>query len=185
MAFPTKHLAALGLCAALMVPVEAQACPVLLDQRFTPLMGGAERSLCLYQGKVLLVVNTASECGFTPQYQGLEGLYRKYQDRGLVVLGFPSNDFGGQEPKSERQIAEFCRINYGVSFPMFAKTAVSGADANALYAALGRASGEAPQWNFHKFLIDRSGSRVLSFSSDTAPDSPRLVAAVERLLGSP
>jgi glutathione peroxidase len=179
---PAHILAALGFAVGLALPAAATACPELLNRSFAPLTGGAERSLCQYQGKVVLVVNTASECGFTHQYEGLEALYRKYRDRGLVVLGFPSNDFGGQEPGSERQIAEFCRLNYGVSFPMFGKTVVSGASANPLYTALGRATGDVPQWNFHKYLIDRSGSRVLSFSTRVVPESQPLVSAVERAL---
>ena len=162
----------------------AFACATLLNHGFSPLTGGAERSLCQYQGKVVLVVNTASECGFTPQFKGLEALHRKYQERGLVVLGFPSNDFGGQEPGTARQIAEFCRANYGVSFPIFGKTVVSGTGANSLYAALHRVSGEAPGWNFHKYLVDRSGTRVHSFASSTAPDSPAFLAAVERALAA-
>lgn len=175
--------AALGLTAfALSLP--ASACPALLNHSFTPLLGGDERSLCQYQGKVMLVVNTASNCGFTPQFERLEALHRKYQERGLVVLGFPSNDFGGQEPGTARQIAEFCRVNYGVSFSVFGKTAVSGTGANGFYVALGQASGVTPGWNFHKYLIDRSGTRVQSFASSTAPDNPAFMAAIERLLAT-
>lgn len=184
MATAKSSRALLGLLAGLSLPAWAGPCPPLLDHRFTPLSGGPERSLCEYRGKVVLVVNTASECGFTPQYEGLESLYRTYRDRGLVVLGFPSNDFGAQEPGSERQIAEFCRLNYGVSFPMFGKTVVSGAGAHPLYAALGRSGGALPQWNFHKYLIDRSGNRVQSFPSRVAPESQSLVSAVERALAT-
>ncbi|HYT47383.1 MAG TPA: glutathione peroxidase, partial [Burkholderiales bacterium] len=111
-----------------------------------------ERSLCEYAGKVLLVVNTASQCGYTPQYEGLEALYRKYRARGLVVLGFPSNDFGGQEPGSNQEIASFCVNQYAVDFPVFAKTELKK---NSLYADLAKASGQAPRWNFHKYLVDR------------------------------
>lgn len=177
------RLAALGLT-AFASSGPASACPPLLNHSFTPLLGGAERSLCQYHGKVMLVVNTASNCGFTPQFERLEALHRKYQERGLVVLGFPSNDFGGQEPGTARQIAEFCRANYGVSFPIFGKTAVSGTGANSFYVALGQAGGATPGWNFHKYLVDRSGTRVESFASSTAPDSPAFVAAIERLLAT-
>lgn len=185
MALLMRSIASVSLMAAALLPLPASACPALLNEAFSPLMGGAQRSLCQYQGRVVLVVNTASECGFTPQYEALEALYRKYKDRGLVVLGFPANDFGGQEPGSDRQIAEFCRVNYGVSFPMFSKTRVSGAGANSLFAALAAASGEAPSWNFHKYLIDRSGTRVQNFPTRIAPDSAQLVGAIERLLAEP
>jgi glutathione peroxidase len=131
---------------------------------------------------VLLVVNTASQCGYTPQYKGLEALYRRYRDKGLVVLGFPSNDFGGQEPGSAKEIASFCEINYGVTFPMFGKSSVAGTDSNSLYAALAARTGKRPAWNFHKYLIDRSGAQVLSFESAVAPMDRRLVTEVERML---
>lgn len=135
-----------------------------------------------FAGKVVLIVNTASKCGFTPQYEGLEKLYADYKDRGLVVLGFPSNDFGNQEPGSEQQIQEFCRLTYGVQFPMFAKTRVRKHNADPLYARLGTLAGEYPVWNFHKYLIDRQGRLVGSFSSFTKPDSDKLVKHIEALL---
>ena len=135
-----------------------------------------------YQGKVVLIVNTASQCALTPQYEGLERLYSKYGKRGLVVLGFPSNDFGNQEPGSEKKIQEFCYVNYGVQFPMFAKTRVSKETAGPLYRRLAAASGEFPIWNFHKYLIDRDGRLVASYSSFTAPDNSRLVQHIESLL---
>lgn len=160
------------------------ACPPLLDARMDTLMHG-EASLCQYSGKVLLVVNTASRCGYTPQYQGLEKLYRRYKDRGLVVLGFPSNDFGGQEPGSAREIAQFCEINYGVSFPMFSKTSVAAAGGNPFYDRLAQASASRPRWNFHKYLIDRRGEKVLAFGSRVEPDDRKLVAEIERLLAQP
>jgi glutathione peroxidase len=160
------------------------ACPPLLDTRMDTLMHG-ETSLCQYSGKVLLVVNTASQCGYTPQYQGLEKLYRRYKDRGLVVLGFPSNDFGGQEPGGAKEIAQFCEINYGVSFPMFAKTRVVADGGNPLYDRLAQATTRRPQWNFHKYLVDRRGEKVLAFSSSVAPEDRRLVAEIERLLAQP
>ena len=159
-----------------------ERCKAVLDYIFPGLLSGKPQSLCEYNGKVMLVVNTASECGYTPQYEGLEALYKRYQKRGLVVVGFPANDFGGQEPGSNKQVAEFCQLNYGVSFPMFEKSVVSGPRANPFYAALARRAGAAPQWNFHKYLIDRSGNRVLSFDSSVTPDDAKLVREIERML---
>jgi glutathione peroxidase len=156
------------------------ACPALLDRKLDTLLDQPQ-SLCEYAGKVVLVVNTASQCGYTPQYEGLEALYRKYRDRGLVVLGFPSNDFGGQEPGSNKEIAAFCVNQYAIDFPMFAKTELKK---NPLYADLAKATGAAPRWNFHKYVIDRSGARVLSFDTRVAPNDPKLLAAVEKLLSS-
>ena len=146
-------------------------------------LDGTEESLSAYAGKVLLVVNTASECGYTPQYESLQAVHAKYAARGFSVLGFPSNDFGAQEPGSNQEIAEFCRLTYGVQFPMFAKTTVVGTHASPLYAQLARATGEVPQWNFHKYLIDRSGTRVLSFGSRVKPDDRELLARIEEFLG--
>jgi glutathione peroxidase len=157
------------------------ACPALLDVKLSTLTEDAV-SLCRYEGKVLLVVNTASQCGYTPQYQGLEALHRRYKDKGLVVLGFPSNDFGGQEPGSNKEIASFCEVNYGVSFPMFAKSAVSRGAVNPFYDRLTKVSQSRPRWNFHKYLVDRKGDKVLAFPSDVAPDDPKLVKEIERLL---
>jgi len=157
------------------------ACPALLDQRMETLMSG-EVSLCQYSGKVLLVVNTASRCGYTPQYEGLEKVYRRYKERGLVVLGFPSNDFGAQEPGSSKEIAQFCAMNYGVSFPMFARTRVAAGAANPLYEKLAGAGAGRPQWNFHKYLIDRRGEKVLAFGSKVAPEDRKLIGEIERLL---
>jgi glutathione peroxidase len=154
------------------------ACPPLLDRNVLTIDERAQ-SLCAYAGKVVMVVNTASECGYTPQYDGLEALYRKYRARGLVVLGFPSNDFGGQEPGSNAQIASFCVNQYAIDFPMFAKSELGK---NPLYADLAKAAGAAPRWNFHKYLIDRSGRRVLSFDTRVAPGDPKLAAAIERML---
>jgi glutathione peroxidase len=156
------------------------SCPALLDRKMDTIQEQPQ-SLCEYQGKVLLVVNTASECGYTPQYDGLEALYRKYRSRGLVVLGFPSNDFGGQEPGSNKDIASFCVNQYAIDFPVFAKTALKS---NPFYAELAKASGEAPRWNFHKYLVDRSGRQVLSFDTRVDPNDPKLTAAIERLLQS-
>jgi glutathione peroxidase len=154
------------------------ACPALFDRTLETLDEKA-RSLCEYTGKVVLVVNTASECGYTPQYDGLEALYRKYGQRGLVVLGFPMNDFGAQEPGSNKEISTFCVNQYAIDFPMFAKTDLNR---NPLYADLIKASGEAPSWNFHKYLVDRKGARVQSFGTRVEPNDPKLVNAIERLL---
>lgn len=158
------------------------ACPAVLQHQFARLQDESPQNLCQYAGKTLLVVNTASFCGFTGQYEGLEALYAKYEKRGLVVLGFPSNDFGKQEPGSSKDIAAFCFNTYGVKFPMFSKTVVAGPGKNAFYAALEKATGEAPKWNFHKYLIDPSGKVVASFSSDVTPQNPKLVSALERVL---
>mgnify|MGYP002379967897 CR=1 FL=1 len=168
----------------LAAPVLAQTapgCPPLLQHSFDRLQDDKPQSLCQYAGKVLLVVNTASYCGFTPQYEGLEALHAKYAARGLVVLGFPSNDFA-QEPGSREQIAELCFNTYGVKFPMFAKTPVKGAQANALFAALAQATGKPPAWNFHKYLVDRQGQPVAAFGSRVAPDAAALHAAIETAL---
>ena len=160
----------------------ATACPAILQHSFNRLQDEAPQKLCQYAGKVLLVVNTASYCGFTGQYEGLEALHAKYQARGLVVLGFPSNDFGQQEPGSSKEIADFCFNTYGVKFPMFSKSVVRGPDANPLYASLAKATGQSPQWNFHKYLIDRNGKVLASFASKVEPDSPHLVSAIEKAL---
>lgn len=161
---------------------EAPACPPLLNKTFARLQDEKPQSLCQYSGKVLLVVNTASYCGFTDQYKGLEALHAKYKDRGLVVLGFPSNDFGNQEPGDAKQIAEFCSNTYGVKFPMFAKTSVRGDNANPLFAELSKASGTRPKWNFYKYLVGRNGQVVDSYSSMTAPDDRDLVRDIEKAL---
>ena len=156
-------------------------CPTVLDHKFANLTDEPV-SLCQFRGKVLLVVNTASECGYTPQYEGLEGLYRRYRDKGFAVLGFPANDFGGQEPGSNKQIAQFCRVNYGVTFPMFAKTSVVGANANPLYRTLATLTGKPPRWNFHKYLLDKAGQPVAVFESAVEPADPRVTAQIEKLL---
>ena len=156
------------------------ACPSLLDRKMDTILEKPQ-SLCEYAGKVVLVVNTASECGYTPQYEGLEALYRRCRERGLVVLGFPSNDFGGQEPGSNKDIAAFCVNQYAIDFPMFAKIELKK---NPLYADLAKATGASPRWNFHKYLIDRDGKQVLSFDTRVSPDDPKLVGAIEKLLGA-
>jgi len=155
----------------------------LLDVVVRTLNGKQQVNLAqAYHGKVILIVNTASKCGFTPQYDGLEQLYADYKDRGLVVLGFPSNDFANQEPGTEQEIQEFCRLTYGVKFPMFGKTRVRKANADPLYRRLGEAAGKYPSWNFHKYLIDRQGRLVASYSSFTKPLSKKLVRRIESLL---
>ena len=174
-------LAAMLLASAAAAMTQA-TCNSVLDYNFPSLESGKPRSLCEYSGKVVLVVNTASQCGYTPQYEGLEALYRRYQKRGLVVIGFPSNDFGAQEPGTNKEVAEFCKLNYGVSFPMYEKSVVSGPQASPFYAALAQRTGSAPRWNFHKYLIDRSGNRVLSFASSVTPADPKLAREIERLL---
>jgi len=161
---------------------EAGACPALLQRTFNRLQTGKPESLCQFEGKVLLVVNTASYCGYTHQYEGLEALYRKYKDRGLVVVGFPSNDFGKQEPGTNQEIAEFCRLTYGVQFPMFEKSSVSDLKSNPLFSDLAARTGKSPQWNFHKYVIDRSGAPVASFTSQVEPTDKSLVSLIERLL---
>ena len=146
---------------------------------------GSETDLSPYAGKVLLIVNTASKCGFTPQYEGLEALHRKYGERGLAVLAFPCNQFGAQEPGDAAEIADFCRLTYDVTFPVFAKVDVNGEDAAPLYrhlkqAAKGVLGSEAIKWNFTKFLVDRSGRVVARYAPTTKPEA--LAADIERLL---
>ncbi len=163
-------------------PVSAQSCPPLLNHTFARLQDETPQPLCQFQGRVLLVVNTASYCGYTPQYEGLEKLHAQYAARGLTVLGFPSGDFGNQEKAKNKEIAEFCFNTYGVKFPMFAKSSVAGASASSFFAALAKSTGQAPKWNFHKYLIDRNGKVVAAFSSDTAPLDKRLTSQIEQLL---
>jgi glutathione peroxidase len=162
---------------------EAGACPALLNKTFPRLQDEKPQSLCQYSGKVLLVVNTASYCGFTDQFKGLEALHARYKDRGLVVLGFPSNDFGNQEPGTGKQIADFCTNTYGVKFPMFAKTSVRGEAANPLFVELAKASGTRPKWNFYKYLVGRNGQVIDSYSSMTSPDDRGLMRDIEKALG--
>ncbi len=165
------------------VPTTAHtACPALLQHSFNLLQTGNPQSLCRYHGNVVLVVNTASHCGYTNQYEGLEALYRKYRERGLVVVGFPSNDFGGQEPGTNKEIAEFCRTNYGIEFPLYEKSSVTKLAGNPFYVELAKATGKTPQWNFHKYLIDRDGKPVASFPSAAAPDSRAITTMIEQLL---
>lgn len=139
-----------------------------------------------YSGKVILIVNTASRCGFTPQYEGLEKLYNTYKDKGLVIIGVPSNDFGSQELGTDAEISHFCKLNYGVTFPMASKEVVSGKTAHTFYlwAKKQLGFGTAPKWNFHKYLIDRHGKLIDYFGSMTSPDSTNLVQAVEKALAA-
>ncbi|MEZ5461534.1 glutathione peroxidase [Dokdonella sp.] len=167
--------------------VGAHACEGVLDARFRPLAGKGEVDLCKeYAGKVLLVVNTASKCGYTKQYEALEALYAKYSDQGFAVLGFPSNDFMGQEPGTEAEIKEFCTLTYGVKFPMFEKVEVKEGKANPFYVKLATESdGRYPSWNFYKYLIDRNGKVVADYPSKVKPDDKELVEKIETLIAAP
>lgn len=151
---------------------------------FHTLAGHNPLPLESFRGKVLLIVNTASKCGFTPQYAGLEKLYETYKDQGLVIIGVPSNDFASQEPGSAQDIENFCQINFGVTFPMTSKEVVSGKNAHPFYlwARQQAGFGSAPKWNFHKYLINRKGELITYFYSTTAPDAPRLVKAIQKAL---
>ena len=160
------------------------SCPAILKHNFKRLQDEAPQDLCQYAGKVVLVVNTASYCGYTRQYEGLEKIYAKYGGRGLVVLGFPSNDFGKQEPGSAKEIADFCFNTYGVKFPMFAKSVVSGSEANPLHAELANITGKEPKWNFTKYLIGRDGKVLEHFPSKVTPEDPQLVGKIEQALAN-
>ena len=159
----------------------AAPCPSLLSHKVANILGETQ-DLCEHAGKVVLVVNTASFCGYTPQYKGLQALHEKYGKRGLVILGFPSNDFGKQEPGSNKEIADFCDRTYAVKFEMFDKTSVQPGS-SPLFDSLAKATGERPQWNFHKYLVGRDGRTVASFASKVEPESGPFVAKVEELLG--
>ena len=144
---------------------------------------GPQENICeTYGGKVLLVVNVASKCGYTPQYTGLEKLYKDYKDKGLVLLGFPSGDFLGQELGKDEDIAKFCKLNYGVTFPMFTKSAVRGSDVNPLFKTLIARTGKKPSWNFNKYLVDRNGKVIAHFGTRTEPESPEIKKAIETAL---
>ncbi len=156
-------------------------CAPLLQHTFKRLQDEKPQPLCHYSGKVLLVVNTASYCGFTGQFEGLEALNAKYASRGLVVLGFPSNDFK-QEDADARKTAEVCFNTYGVKFPMFTEPRVKGRDAHPLFAELARATGSQPSWNFNKYLVGRDGKPLAHFGSMTSPDNRKFVAAIEAAL---
>jgi glutathione peroxidase len=178
-------LPAVLLAAGVVMAAEGPARSVL-DFRLDDIRG-QETSLSDFRGKVLLLVNTASKCGLTPQYKALEAVYQRYKDQGLVILGFPANNFLGQEPGSEKEIAEFCQINYGVSFPMFAKISVRGRKIHPLYKFLVEKEtnpGFAGKigWNFTKFLVNRQGQVVARFEPRKVPDDPEVIAAIERAL---
>ncbi len=172
-------------CAALLcgwhIQAAASACPATLNHTLPRLQDEKPQSLCQYQGKVVLAVNTASYCGFTGQYKGLEALHSRYKDAGLVVLGFPSNDFA-QEKGSNKEIAEFCENTFGVKFPMFAASSVRGDKANPFFRALIAQGATPPRWNFYKYLIGRDGKLIDSYSSMTGPDDRKLLAAIEKSL---
>jgi glutathione peroxidase len=159
------------------------ACPAILQHTFPRLQDEKPQPLCQYAGRVVLVVNTASYCGFTPQYEGLEKLYARYRERGLVVLGFPSNDFL-QEKSSNKDIADFCENTFGVKFPMFGKSAVRGSDANPLFRELAAKTGKAPSWNFNKYLIARDGRVLAHYGSTTRPDDAALLKTLEQELAA-
>jgi glutathione peroxidase len=155
------------------------------DLKTTTLVGNKPADLGAYRGKVALVVNVASYCGYTPQYKGLEALHRELEPKGFTVLGFPSNDFGEQEPGTSQEIADFCRLTYDVTFPMFTKVVTRpGAGQSPIYTFLGR-TGNLPAWNFAKYLIGKNGRVIAFFPSDVTPESPQLRAAITRALAEP
>jgi glutathione peroxidase len=171
------------LAAPPVVRAAGDECSELLDHEVRPLGESEPVNLCkVYQGRVVMIVNTASRCAFTPQYEALEALNRRYGERGLVVLGFPSNDFGNQEPGTEQEIKSFCELTYDVGFPMFEKTRAAKGDADPVYERLAKASGTYPRWNFYKYLLDRKGELVDVFPSQIAPDNPRVIDLIEKLL---
>jgi len=197
---PASGLVALALALALATPAAAPAADASPGSAsvgsgshsplaFTlPRIDGTPQPLSAYRGRVLLLVNVASKCGYTPQYEGLEALYARYRERGFTVLGFPANDFKGQEPGTNAEIADFCRSTYGVRFPMFAKLHVRGPDQHPLCAmltGLPALVGGPVAWNFQKYLVDRQGEVVARFAPATEPGAPELVAAIERLLDAP
>ena len=173
-----------ALAAAPPTVTNATACPALLKHNFLRLQDEKPQDLCQYSGKVVVVVNTASFCGFTPQYQGLEALYSQFKDKGLVVLGFPSNDFS-QESGSNKEIADFCASTFGVKFPMFTKTNVTGKQANPLFKQLAAKTGTAPSWNFYKYVIGRDGQSVVSFNSMADPKGREFLNEIGKQLARP
>lgn len=182
LAKPAAAQAAAGTIGARPTAAQPPACPPLLRHTLPRLQDEQPVDLCRFAGQVVVVVNTASLCGFTGQYKSLETLYARYRERGLVVLGFPSNDFGNQEPGDNRAIADFCENTFGVRFPMFAKTSVRGPAANPLFRTLAERSGSAPRWNFHKYIVSRDGRQVTAHDSNTDPLSPAFLRDVERAL---
>lgn len=177
-------LIAAGLGLLLVQNVQAQTCPSWLDQDMRLLRSEQSRNLCsAYAGKPLLIVNTASYCGYTPQFKELEALYQRYRERGLVVIGFPSDDFW-QESGDETKTAKVCYVNYGVTFDMYAPVSVRGDAAHPLFRELAKRGSGAPRWNFYKYLVDANGEVVATFSSKVTPDSAALREAVEKVLGA-
>lgn len=179
-----KYLTALLLMFTTQTVAQEQTMQNIYDFKVKTI-NGTETTLASYKGKVMLIVNVASKCGYTPQYEGLEALYQKYKDQDFVILGFPCNQFGAQEPGTADEIQNFCRINFGVTFPLFAKINVNGSDADPLYKYLksqqkGVLGSEAIKWNFTKFLVDKNGKVVKRFGSSTTPDS--LQSEVEALI---
>jgi len=172
-----KHFLLSLLMTSLAIAADTQVSDIAVKD-----IDGKDTTLKAYAGKVLLIVNVASECGYTPQYSGLQALHEKMSGKGLAVLGFPCNDFGGQEPGSEAQIKSFCAENYKVTFPMFSKVSIKGEAKHPLYAALQSAVGGEVGWNFEKFLIGKDGKVLKRFSSEVAPDSPELLQAIEAAL---
>lgn len=169
--------------AALMPMLNTASAQTSLYDLSAPRIDGSDKSLAEFKGKVTLVVNTASQCGYTPQYADLQKLYEKYKDQGFVVLGFPSNDFGQQEPGSEAEIQKFCSSKFGVTFPLFAKTKVLGPEKSPVYAFLTKSTGgEEVGWNFEKFLVDKNGLVMERFSSNVKPLSGQLTEAIEKAL---
>ena len=194
---PLRALLCLSLALAVgapALPVHAQgatpnrptpsACPALLDLTVPRLQDGAPQHLCRYAGRVLLIVNTASYCGFTSQFEGLEALNAKYAARGLVVLGFPSNDFQQEDPDAKK-IAEVCFNTYGVKFPMFSTIPVRGAGAHPLFRQLAQVTGEPPRWNFSKYLVGRDGKPLAYYGSTAEPTGKALTGAIEQALAAP
>ncbi len=161
-------------------PAVFGACPPLLDHQYKTLQGG-QINLCDFSDRPILVVNTASKCGFTPQFEKLEGLYQEYKNKGLMVVGFPSNDFR-QELATNQEIGEFCLLTYNVEFPMVEKSSVTGPAADPFYRQLREATGEAPKWNFHKYLVAPGGKQVYSFATRVEPDAPEILSKLKPLL---
>ena len=162
----------------LITSVPSMAAPKTAHDFTLTAIDGTPLPLAQFAGKVLLVVNTASECGYTPQYEGLEALWQAYRGKGLVIVGVPSNDFGGQEPGTAEQIANFCKVNYGVTFPLADKTVVKGKGADPFYVWAGAQAGEggAPKWNFHKYLLDEEGRLLAAFMSSVSPFDDRILS---------
>lgn len=174
----TLAVSAIGMSAT----ANAANCPDVLNVQAKRLQDDQPVNLCSYAGQVTLVVNTASQCGFTSQYEGLEALYKRYKSSGFVVLGFPSNDFGSQEPGNNRQIADFCKNTFDIQFPMFSKTPVTGSNAHPLFRSLTAQTGQAPRWNFHKYLVGRDGKVIAAFPSQTEPLSTSVTQAIQTAL---